>query len=214
MQVQGANPRQITMFAPVLSSDTNLAGAQPGSSAYVFTSGLPLVLPPGWTMTVGGLNTTPQLGLGGQLFFQIPRGLPVGPAAVQLNSPNGDQIPAVVVQVDGPPPTIVGAANLAGISIDNNHPAKQGDTIIVTISNLTDSSGNPAPLSRVRINVVAVDGTVVPETIVAEHPSSLTGLRQLQVALSPTTPYGPTQGLRVAVDTRESPIFYIAIQPQ
>ncbi|HYK61752.1 MAG TPA: matrixin family metalloprotease [Bryobacteraceae bacterium] len=215
MQVQTANPRQITMFAPVLSTDTNLAGVQPGSWAYAYTSGLPLVLPRGWTMTVGGLTTTPQLGLGGQLSFQIPSGIPVGPAAVQFISPNGDQIPAVVVQIDGPPPVIGGVANGAGIPIDNNHPAKQGDSIIVTISNLTDSSGNPAPLSRVRFNVVAAaDGTVVPETIVAELSSSPSGLRELQVALSPTTPYGPAQGLRVAVDTRESPTFNIAIRPQ
>jgi len=80
---------------------------------------------------------------------------------------------------------------------------------------LTDSSGNPAPLSRVRFNVVAAaDGTVVPETIVAELSSSPSGSRELQVALSPTTPYGPAQGLRVAVDTRESPTFNIAIRPQ
>jgi hypothetical protein len=214
MQVQTANPRQITMVAPVTSWDTGLAGVQPGSGAVVSTSGLPAVLPPGWTMTVGGLSTSPQLISGGQLYFQVPTGVPQGPAPVRLISPNGDQIPPVIVQVDGPPPVIVTVANAAGIPIDENHPVKQGDTIIVMVSNLTDSSGNPAPLSRVQVNVVTTENTVTPEAIVGELPSSLTGLRQLQVALSSTTPYGPAQGLRVAVETRESTSKPIWILPQ
>ena len=215
MQVQTANPRQITMLAPVLSGDTNLAGVQPGSQAYAYTSGLPAVLPPGWTMTVGGLSTTPQSYLvGGMLSFTIPNAVPLGPAPVRLISPNGDQIPPVIVQVDGPPPVIVTVANAAGTPIDSTHPVKQGDTIVVTVSNLTDSSGNPAPLSRVQVNVAATDGTVTQETIVGELPSSLAGLRELQVALSTTTPYGPGQSVRVAVDTRESPTYPISILPR
>jgi hypothetical protein len=210
MQVQTANPKQITMLAPVLSSDTGLAGVQPGGSAYVHTSGLLRVLPPGWTMTVGGLSTTFQAVLpDGKLTFAIPSGLPVGPAAVQLISPNGDQISTVAAQVDGPPPQIVGVVNAAGIPVDSSHPVKQGDTIVVVVSNLTDSSGNPAPLSRVQVNVAGTD-----ETIAGESPGSLAGLTQLQVALSPSTPYGPAEPLWVAVDTRESTPTPIWILPQ
>jgi hypothetical protein len=140
--------------------------------------------------------------------------VPQGPAPVRLISPNGDQIPPVIVQVDGPPPVIVRVTNAADILIDENHPVKQGGTIIVMVSGLTDSSGNPAPLSRVQVNVVTTENTVTPEAIVGELPSSLTGSRQLQVALSSTTPYGPAQGLRVAVETRESTSKPIWILPQ
>jgi len=209
VQVRGANPRQITMLAPVFSADTNLAGIQPGGQAYVYTAGLPLVLGTGWTVTVNGLSTTFQPVLqGAALTFTIPAGTPVGPAAVQLISPNGDQIPPIVAQIDGPPPVIVSVVNAAtGLPVDSN-PVKQGATIVLTISNLTDFSGNPAPLSRVRVNVAGMD-----QTISSELSDSSSGLRQLQVTLNPATPYGP-QLLWVAVDTRESAPKPILILPQ
>lgn len=209
VQVQTANPKQIALIGPVTSYATGLAGLQPGEWAIVYTSGVPTPIGSGWTVTVGGISTAPQFGVGGLLAFPIPNGLPAGPASVQLVSPNGDEIPPVPVQIDGPPPVIVGAVNLTGVPIDNNHPVKQGDTIVVTVSRLTDSAGDPAPLSKVRVNVGGMD-----QTAVTELSNSQSGLTQLQVVLGPTVPYGPAQPLWVGVETRRSAPVPLNIRPQ
>jgi hypothetical protein len=209
VQVQTANSKQITLLAPLTSYATSLAGLQPGEWAIVYTSGLPTSIGAGWTVTVGGTSTAPQFGAGGLLAFTIPSGVPVGPAPVQLVSPNGDQIPPVVAQIDGPPPVIVGAVNLTGVPIDNNHPVKQGDTIVVTVSGLTTSAGDPAPLSKVRVNVGGMD-----QTAVTELSSSQSGLTQLHVVLSPSVPYGPDQPLWVGVETRRSAPVPLNIRSQ
>jgi len=215
-QVQAANPRQITMRAPVLNQATGLAGIPGGGVAVATASGLPANIGAGWTITVGGQKATSVLGGGGQLSFQVPNGLPAGPAVVQLTSPNGDQIPPVLMQIDPPPPVILAAVNSAGVPIDQNHPVKQGDAVILTVSGLLDASGNPPAASSVRITVWSLaGGSGMDHTPSAVLSSSIPGAVQLPFVLNPNVPYGPQQILTVAIDTRvSSQSFTIPIRPQ
>jgi hypothetical protein len=207
MQVQTANPNQITLRAPVLNAVTGLAGVAPGAQAVVSAVGLPAFLG-GWTLTVGGQSTQPSMGPNGLLYFQIPNGLPTGPAPVQLTSPSGSTIPAILVQIDGPPPVITAATDASGNAISQANPAMPGGTVILTVSNLTDASGNPAPLWSVTINAGGVD-----QTNWTELSTTQAGLAQLQITLSSNVPYGPAQPIWVAVETRESPPWNLFIQP-
>ncbi|MBV9401725.1 MAG: matrixin family metalloprotease [Bryobacterales bacterium] len=209
MQVLAANPRQISLHAPVLNQATGLPGIPAGGGAVVSTSGLPQAIGSGWTLTVAGERSTPVLS-GGQLYFQVPNGIAVGPAAVQLTSPNGDQIPTVVMQIDPPPPVVIAAVNSVGVPIDTTHPVKQGDQVILTVAGLDDSSGNPPAISSVQINVGGMLHS--PSAILA---SSIAGAVQIPFVLNSNVPYGPQQALTVGVGTRiSSQNFTIAILPR
>ena len=208
VQVQTANPRQLTLRAPVLNQATGLTGVPAGGGAIVSTSGLPPTIGSGWTLTVGGQNTGFLLGAGNQLYFQVPAGLAPGPAVVQLTSPNGDQIPGVVMQIDPPPPVIVGVVNGAGALIDSAHPVRQGDTVVLWVTGLTDASGAAAPLASVHVTIAETDQPISTLT-----PGREGGLMQLQFTLSPYVPYGPQQRLTVGVDTRVSAAFLLPIRP-
>jgi uncharacterized protein (TIGR03437 family) len=206
VQVQTANPRQLTLRAPVVNQVTGLMGVPAGGGAIVSTYGLPQTIGSGWTLTVGGQSTGFLLGAGNQLYFQVPAGLAAGPAVVQLTSPNGDQIPGVVMQIDAPPPVIVGAVNAAGVPIDSAHPVRQGDTVVLAVTGLTDASG--APLSGVVVNIA---GTNQPVSSLTPGPQP--GVLQVQFTLIPYVPYGPQQPLTVGVDTRVSAAFLLPIRP-
>jgi hypothetical protein len=215
MQVQAANPRQITMHAPVLNQATGLAGTPAGGTALVVVSGAPANIAVGWTVTVGGLKAGSVSGSNGQIVFQVPNGVPVGPAAVQLTTPNGDQIPPLLMQIDPPPPVIVAAVNSIGVPIDQAHPVKQGDPVLLTVTGLLDSSGNPPAPGSIRINVSSITGTGMDHTPSAVLSSSIPGAVQLPFVLNPNVPYGPQQILTVGIDTRvSSQTFTIAIRPQ
>jgi hypothetical protein len=209
VQVLTANSSQISLRAPVLNQATGLAGIPAGGSAVAATTGLPPTIGGGWTITVAGQSTTPILGTGGLLYFQVPSGIPTGPTPVQLTAPNGSQTPVILMQVDPPPPVILAAVNSAGVPIDTAHPVKQGDQVILTVSGLLDASGNPPAPSSVQINVGGM--AHAPSTIL---PSSIPGAIQIPFVLSSSVPYGPQQVLTVGVGTRvSSQSFTIAILP-
>jgi uncharacterized protein (TIGR03437 family) len=165
-------------------------------------------------VTVGGLKAGAVSGGNGQIAFQVPNGVNVGPAVLQLTSPIGDQIPPIVMQIDPPPPVILAAVNSVGVMIDQAHPVKQGDPVILTVSGLLDSSGNPPAAGSIRITVSPITGNGMDHTPSAVLPSSIPGAVQLPFVLNPNVPYGPQQLLTVGIDTRVSTqTFTIAIRP-
>lgn len=206
VQILPANPRRMTMQAPVLNQVTGLAGVPAGGSAVVITSGLPQTFA-GWTVTVNDIKTSGLLASNAQLYFQVPAGLPPGPAIIRVTSPTGDQIPAVVMQIDAPPPVISAATSAGNSAIDGAHPVRPGDDVIFTVSSLADS-GTGLPSQPVRVVVAGVEH--VPTSI---NPSSQPGVYQVRITLNASTPYGPQQAATVVVDTRVSVAFALAIRP-
>ncbi len=131
----------MTLEAPVVNQATGLAGTPAGGLAVIGSAGLPQNLT-GWTATVDyEFPTTAQMENGNLIYMQIPAGVPAGAAIVQLSSPNGNLvIPAVVMQVDAPDPVIVSAVNASGAPINQSNPAHIGDTVVLTVTGLTQSS--------------------------------------------------------------------------
>src|ERR1017187_5606460 len=66
-----------------------------------------------------------------QINFVIPVGVPIGPAVLTLQG----ALP-IVVQIDPPPPVIVGAASVAGLALGASESAAPGDTITLTVSGM------------------------------------------------------------------------------
>jgi hypothetical protein len=216
VQVQTGSPTQMSLVAPVLNQATGLAGTPAGGVAVVATTGIPATITGGWTLTVGGQAASILSVAGGQLYFSVPNGLQTGPVPVQLTSPNGNAIPAILMQIDQPPPVILGAANAAGVSIDQTHTVKPGDTVVLTVSGLLDSSGNPPAASNLLITVGSVNGFGgMGQTPFAVFPSSIPGAVQIPFVLNPNVPTGPNESLTIALGTRVSaPTFTIPIRQQ
>jgi uncharacterized protein (TIGR03437 family) len=206
LQVLSPNSRQMILHVPVLNQATGLAGVPSPGYAVISTTGLPQNLTT-WTLTVDGVKTGFTMGGGNQIVFQVPAGLSVGAAVVALTSPAGDLIPQIVMQIDGPPPVILSAANSAGVTLDSAHAVRVGDTITLTVAGLIDGS-TPAG-SAVTVLVGGVNLT--PSAVVA---TSQAGVYQVAVPLESGAPFGPNEAVIVGIGTRLSNPAYVPILPQ
>ena len=189
VQVLAANPNQISLHAPVINAVTGLAGVPAGGAAIINVTGIPQNLT-GWTLTIGNQLVNPVL-LNGQLQVNIPNGLPVGPALVQLTSPSGATIPPIVMKVDAPPPAIASVTSVSGSQISSNQPAHPGDILILNVIGLSDGS----PLSIA--NMFATVGGVTVPVIQVSNP-------QVAIQLPTSVPTGTAVPLYLGVGTRLS----------
>jgi hypothetical protein len=131
--------------------------------------------------------------------------LPIGSAVVKLNSPTGEQVAPVAVQVDGPPPFIL-SASLGGLALDANRQARAGDTVVLTVAGLAEPNGSVAAASAVHVKIGTADHVATAVT------DSGAGTYAVQFVVSPLTPYGPQQPVSVGVGTRFSSGFAIGIR--
>jgi hypothetical protein len=189
VQVLAANPNQISLHAPVINAVTGLAGVPAGGAAIINVTGLPQNLT-GWTLTIGIQLVNPVF-LNGQLQVNIPNGLPVGPALVQLTSPSGAIIPPIVMKIDAPPPVISSVTSVSGSQISSNQPAHPGDILILNVIGLSDGS----PLSIA--NMFATVGGVSVPVIQVSNP-------QVAIQLPTSIPTGTAVPLYLGVGTRLS----------
>src|SRR5262249_36603005 len=96
LMIQPPADHQITLRAPVVNEATVLAGLQMGGNAQITVSNIP-ANPGVWTLTVGGAKSQFTLDTDkGVLHVVVPTGLPLGPAVVQLTTPNGDFVPPIL----------------------------------------------------------------------------------------------------------------------
>ena len=205
-QIASANPAQMSLRVPILNQATGLPGAPAGGRIIINTSGLPQNLG-GWRLTISDQNANFQFS-SGQIIAQVPSGLSIGPAVVRLISPNGDNIPSVLMQVDAPPPVIAAAMNASGAAIDAAHPAHPGDLVTLTVAGLFDASAT-VPSSSVNVNVAGVDQGAVSVIAVPAQP----GVCLVQFVLSSNVPSGQqqAQSVTVGISTRISAAFPIAV---
>jgi hypothetical protein len=203
LQIQPLNVRTMSLKAPIVSLETGRAGVSAGQLASIATQGLPPGLA-GWTLTIGGIPVSFQLNAGNnQILAQVPPTLPVGPTVVRLISPFGDYIPALAMQVDGPPPAIL-SATLGGLPLDAIRAARPGDAITLLVTSLAEPNGRVPAASAVRVSVAGVSHGV---TSIVE----LAGAHVVQFVLSPLVPSG-LQQVSVGVGTRYSLPVTIAVQ--
>jgi uncharacterized protein (TIGR03437 family) len=168
----------------------------------IATQGLPDVLN-GWTLTVRDVQAQFQKN-GNALYVQLPGGLAPGPALIRLSGPGGDGIPAIAMQVDGPPPEIL-SLSAAGLTLDANSSARAGDSMVLTLRGLTEPDGLPAP-SAVKIRVGGIEHTAMSISPLAQQ-----GVFLVQFLLSPSVPTGP-QPLTVTIGTRQSAPITVGVR--
>ena len=82
-------------------------------------------------ITVAGQSAQIKYTSPTQINFVIPVGVPIGPAVLTLQG----ALP-IVVQIDPPPPVIVGAASAADVALGASQSAAPGDTITLTVSGM------------------------------------------------------------------------------
>jgi hypothetical protein len=197
-QVQTAGPNQMTMRTPILNYFSSLDGTPAGGTAAIPTVGVPLNVA-GWTLLLDyNFPATFQMGGGGLIQAQIPPGVNLGGAIVQLIPPNNSAvIPPVVMQIDAPPPVILAAADSTGALITASNPVPLGSTVTLSVTGLTQSSTG-AGLAQTQVTVGGV--AIAPLTFL---PGPQTDSYQIQFTLSPNVPYGP-QLVTVGIGTRVS----------
>src|SRR5262249_53773158 len=143
---------------------------------------------------------------------QLPQGLPLGPAIVQLVSPNSNvSVPPVVMQIDAPAPLISAVVDGATTFLSPSTPVHIGDTLTISVAQLTAST-NGAGLSNVQVTVGGLlqSAVVTPITILGGPvPDSY----QIQFTVGANVPYGPSDWLTVGIGTRVSAHFNLSILP-
>jgi hypothetical protein len=195
--VQAAVP-PTSMRAPVVDASTGLAGVRVGNVAVISMTGMPgtatvgAVLQ-GWTLTIGGISTSPVLAAPNQVRAFVPQGLPVGPALVHLIPPTGDTIPQIAMQVDTLPPSLgnISGPNGPGAAVG------AGDLVSVPVFGLGADPSQPVAASSVSVSVNGVSQTV----------SSLTPMGQansyvVQFSLAAGVPAG-SDTLLLTIGTRQ-----------
>jgi Matrixin/IPT/TIG domain len=212
LQVQSANPAQMSMLTPILNQATGLAGTPAGGLAVFSSAGFPQNLTT-WSVTLDyKIATTVQMESNNQVYMPIPAGIPSGPAIVQLNSPNsGVVIPAVVMQVDAPDPVVTAAVNASGSPISQSNPVHIGDTMTLTVTGLTQSL-NGAGLSNTQVTIGGLAGGAV-ITPITVTPGSQSDSYQIQFTLGANVPFGPGEPVQVGIGTRVSAPFNLFILP-
>jgi uncharacterized protein (TIGR03437 family) len=135
-----------------------------------------------------------------QVTFQIPAGLPLGPAIVRLQAGAAMAQP-IVVMIEPPPPAIISVGDKAFLTL--------GEVVTVTASGFGDSS-EEILASRVSISVGGVRHTAFAVTGVAGQP----GVYQVQFVLSAHVTPGAQVPLTLTFDGRLSSAVAIAVRPQ
>jgi len=147
-QTLPANPVLPRIALPIVNADPNQQTVYAGGLATIFGSGLAPA-----QVTLNGATIPVLFDGASQINFAIPAGFAVGPAQLSVNSGSGSV--TVVLQIDNPPPTILGVTNLSGTLVDTVHFASVGDMLIVQVANL-DPTVLVAP-ARVHVMVSGVD---------------------------------------------------------
>lgn len=192
-----ANPRQWSLQSVSLAA---------GTAATITVNGPPLPAAGVLVLTLNDQRLTVTGVAGNQVTFQVPSGLPAGPAVMRLGSGNEASLP-VVVSIEPPPPQILGALTPLGAFIDANRPARPGEVLNLVVSNLGDN-GAAVAVNRVTINVGGVDHA--PSAIA---PLNGAGGHQVTFTLSGSVANG-AMATTVAIDGRVSAPWTMQVRAQ
>jgi hypothetical protein len=160
--VMPADPNMPAIALPVPNAFYPVQNSlYPGAIASIY--GQNLVTPSGpLTLLVGGRPVQILYSSATQINFVIPVGLSPGPVVLALN--NGQESAhSVVLQIDPPPPVILGAASATGVALNAAQSAVSGSTIALTVSGM-----DPAVVSApARVGVVE-GGVSIPAFTVSQ----------------------------------------------
>ena len=234
LQIVAADPNQISLRVPILNAVTGLAGVPAGGTALIATSGLPSNLD-GWTLSIGPKIAAFTADKNGLLTVNVPLELGVGAQPVQLTAPGNPPVavvPAVIMQLDPPPPAILWAVDdppntstdpnalpPAPIPVTASTPAQLGDTVTLLAYGLSLSTGTLPGPGAVWVNI---EGNVYPVTAVVAVPGDpkattpppdyayVTFVVPTTLAVDATVS-NPTVPVMVGTGTRLSPAFALNV---
>ncbi|HEV3200460.1 MAG TPA: matrixin family metalloprotease [Bryobacteraceae bacterium] len=191
---------------PVVNADSSQQTIYPGSIASIYGSNLALSSTSAKVTLYDGKNDVPMvLQTGGvsatQINFFVPAGFPTGAAILKLNNGSQDAFP-VMVQIDGPPPSIAGVNNQSNQSL-NGAPVGAGDILNVVVTGL-----DPGVLTNQSRVQVAVSGVMMPLLSISPLPNG-----QFQIQFIVTQSFsGASVPLVVWVDGSSSQPFNITVR--
>jgi uncharacterized protein (TIGR03437 family) len=198
-QVVPANPSLPVIYLPVTNAFYPVQNSlYPGSIASMYGQNLeaatntPAITLAGRSAQI--LYTSPT-----QINFVIPVGVPAGPAVLTLQG----ALP-LVLQIDPPPPVIVGAASAAGVALGAAQSAAPGNTITLIVTGL-----DPAVLSAASRVGVAEGGVSIPVFTIQQAQDN-SGDLLIQFALTASVT-GQQVPVTVSLDGDLSMPFYINI---
>jgi hypothetical protein len=134
-QVLPANQNLPVINLPV----TNLSPVQnslyPGTSAVIQGQNLAVdpTVPP--AISVAGIPAGVFFSSASLVYFVIPAGTPTGPVELDFNN-GASQAYAIELQIDPPPPQIVGVLSAAGVALSDAQPASPSDTITLVVNGM------------------------------------------------------------------------------
>jgi hypothetical protein len=214
LQINPPADQQISLRVPVLNLATGLPGVPTGGTIIVSTKGLPANLKD-WTLTIAGENVSFTVDANSNILAAVPGSIALGPAVLQLVSPNGDSIAPVLFNVDAQPPVIQAAADTSGtapVPIDATHPAAPGDAITLDVTQLLGSAPSISA-SMVHISVGGVDHIATELDPVDQSKVTRVQFTLASVLPASTSKDPAQQSMTVRVGTRVSAPFTLYVTP-
>ena len=153
--ITAAPAKLVAMTPPVMNAATNTVGAPAGGTALVNVPNL-TAASGAVALTVGGQAAAVLSAANGQVTFQVPANLPLGPAVVQMQTQAGDAVAPIVMSITPPPPAISAVYSAPSVVADSSHPAHPGNIIGVLVSGLPAAVLTADP-STVKLTVSGVD---------------------------------------------------------
>jgi hypothetical protein len=209
-QIFPPNSGQLMAIPPVTNAANGVGGVPAGWPAVLNTSNLPSQGAITVTVAAAGANGVgpdqPATILGvnnGQITFQVPAGMPTGPAIVKLQAGGLAAMP-ILMNIDPPGPVIAGAFSSPGVAADASHPAHPGSPIWILVNGLPDPS-TISDLNAIKVNIGGVDHT--PAGISAQSGGAL-----LQVILSQNVPAGGQQPVTITYNGYTSQQFFVPVR--
>lgn len=148
----------------------------------------------------------------GSLTFQVPAGLPSGPASLRFYVDGVSSLPAVLV-IDPPPPIILFAQTMLSAPISAANAPRPGDTIQLIVSSLVEGAAASVDITRVKVSTATSSGSVEHSVQSVIPNAAQPGTFIVQFSLSTSSPNQATLPVTVTIDDRVSSSFALPFRP-
>ena len=135
-QIVAADPEQVIVIPPAVNASPDQRRVYAGATAILKVANLDAPVEQ-LVLTVGDKPATILKFEDGQITFQVPADLTLGPAIVRLAAGDKSARP-IVMNIDPPPPAIISAYSGANTTADADHAAIPGSTLAVLVHGLPD----------------------------------------------------------------------------
>ncbi|MBI1898348.1 MAG: IPT/TIG domain-containing protein [Acidobacteria bacterium] len=151
----GAAARTVSLGLGVVNAVTGQAAIYPNSSAVLTVRGAVTLSGAALALTLNDRPVSITSITGNQITFQVPAGMPVGPAVLRLQVGGDSSLPIAIV-IESPPPQILGVTAGENQAVEPSRPARPGQILSIQVAGLAEAGASVA-LARLIVNVGGVD---------------------------------------------------------